>query len=209
MIYELMQSRRSVRRFKPEVPARELIERLLEAAVTAPSASNHQPWRFLVVTDRAVIGRLAAAVRGAVGEVAAHVEPAWQPAFRAYGDYFTRFESAPVVIVPLYKGLTLLSNMVGPALPEARRRAIGLMEENSGLIGTSLAIQNLLLMAHASGLGASGMTGPLVALEEVRAILEVPGAWQVAAFVPVGFADETPAPPGRKSIDAVVRWIGG
>ena len=39
------------------------------------------------------------------------------------------------------------------------------MERDSGLIGTSLALQNLLLAAHAAGLGASGMTGPLVAAD--------------------------------------------
>ena len=49
MIYEVMKARRSVRRFKPEAPDRSQVERLIEAAVTAPSASNKQPWRFLVV----------------------------------------------------------------------------------------------------------------------------------------------------------------
>ena len=61
-----MWARRSVRRFKPDMPDRALIEALIEVATTAPSASNKQPWRFLVVTNRAVIERLAAAVREAV-----------------------------------------------------------------------------------------------------------------------------------------------
>jgi hypothetical protein len=42
------------------------------------------------------------AVRAAVDRVALAVEPAFEPAFRAYGDYFTRFELAPLVIVPIY-----------------------------------------------------------------------------------------------------------
>lgn len=207
MILELMRSRRSVRRFKPEAPARAAIEKLLEAAVSAPSASNKQPWRFLVVTDLAVIKRLAAAVRGSVDKIASHVEPSYQDAFRAYGDYFTRFESAPVVIVPLYRSLAVLSNMVGAGLPDAERASIRLMEDNSGLIGTALAMQNLLLMAHASGLGASGMTGPLVALGALREILDVPPSWQVAALIPVGFPAEEPAATARKSVDAVTRWL--
>ncbi len=52
MILELMKSRRSVCRFKPEVPPRKLVEQVIEAAITAPSASNRQPWRFLAVADR-------------------------------------------------------------------------------------------------------------------------------------------------------------
>ena len=207
MILELMRSRRSVRRFKPEAPGRELIGKLLEAAVAAPSASNKQPWRFLVLTDRALIERLAQAVRRSVDSVAGHVEPSFETAFRAYGDYFTRFEGAPVVIVPLYRSLTVLSNMLDAGLPARTRADIELMEGNSGLIGTALAMQNLLLMAHSLGLGASGMTGPLVALEALRAILEVPESWQIAALIPVGFPAEEPAPTARKPVAAVTRWL--
>ncbi|MBI4678208.1 MAG: nitroreductase family protein [Elusimicrobia bacterium] len=204
---DLMKSRRSVRRFKPDLPGRGLIEKLIEAAVTAPSASNKQPWRFLVVTSRPAVSRMADAVREAVERVSKHVEAGWRDAFRDYGDYFTRFESAPVVIVPLYRGLELLSNMTGPSLPQADRRRIVALEAGSGLVSVSLAIQNLLLMAHSLGLGASAMTGPLIALDKVRAILEVPGSWDVAAVIPVGFPAEEPPPISRKSAEQVTRWI--
>ncbi|MBI4345395.1 MAG: nitroreductase family protein [Elusimicrobia bacterium] len=207
MILDFLKSRRSVRRFKPERPPREVIDRLIDAAVSAPSASNKQPWRFVIVTDPAVIRRMAADVRAAVERIAPHVEPDYEPAFRAYGDYFTRFQEAPVVIVPLYRSLTLLSNMVDAGLGQDDRAAIQLMEENSGLIGASLAIQNLLLMAHDQGLGASGMTGPLVALGALRQALEVPPSWQIAALIPVGYPAEAPAATPRKPVESVVRWI--
>lgn len=206
-ILETIKSRRSVRRFKPECPGRAEIEKLIEAAVSAPSASNKQPWRFLVVKNKGLIGRLADKVRRSVDRIAGHIGPDYEPAFRAYGDYFTRFDAAPVVIVALYRSLTILSNMVDDSLSESDRRHIALMESNSGLIGTSLAIQNLLLMAHSSGLGASGMTGPLVALEDIREMLAVPPSWQVAALIPVGFPAEEPRAPARKPVSAVVRWI--
>jgi len=208
MIYEAMKSRRSIRRFKPEKPDRGMILKLIEAAITAPSASNRQPWRFLIVTDRESIEKLARSVREAVDRVAHHVEPTWQASFRTYGDYFTRFEEAPVVIVPLSRSLTLLSNMVDGKLSEGDRERISAMEARSGLIGTSLAIQNLLLMAHSLGLGASCMTGPLIAVDRIRKILDVPGSWQVVALIPVGFPAEEPSPTERKPVDKVVRWIG-
>src|SRR5437867_632140 len=124
MIYELMKSRRSVRRFKPERPSRETILRLIEAAITAPSASNKQPWRWVIITNRGVIERLAAAVRNAVDHVARHIEPASEQAFRTYGDYFTRFENAPVVIVALFRSLTVLNNLVDSKLPDGDRARI-------------------------------------------------------------------------------------
>jgi len=207
MIYALMQSRRSVRRFKPEMPDRKRIERLLEAAITAPSASNKQPWRFLVVTNPAVIARMAAAVREAVDHIARHIEAACQPAFRAYGDYFTRFEAAPAVIVPLFSRLTVLSNLVDGQLDADARERIAVMEHQSGLIGVALAMQNVMLMAPELGLGTSGMTGPLVAAHRLREILEVAPSWDIAALVPVGVPAESPPPTARKPLSQVVRWI--
>jgi len=206
-LLELLRTRRSVRRFKPDALARGVLEQLLEAAVTAPSASNKQPWRFLVVESRETIARMAVAVRETTARIAARIPESSQAAFRAYGDYFTRFEHAPAVIVPIHRALHLLSNLVDEEVTSGERKAIVAMEENSGLIGTALALQNLLLMAHAMGLGASGMTGPLVAEPALRAILEVPTGWGIVALVPVGWPDEAPAAPGRKSVDKVVRWL--
>jgi nitroreductase len=206
-LIELLRSRRSVRAFTTEAPPRELLLQLIEAAVTAPSASNKQPWRFLIVSERQRIDAMAAAVREAVERIASAVEPEAEAQFRAYGDYFTRFEAAPCVIVPLFRGLTLLSHLVGAELPQPDASAVAALERDSGLIGTSLAVQNLLLQAHALGLGASGMTGPLVAVEAIREILGVSPSWQVACLIPVGYPAETPSPTRRKPAEKVVRWI--
>jgi nitroreductase len=206
-LLDLLRTRRSVRAFGPDPLPREDIARLLEAAVLAPSASNKQPWRFLVIESRERIARMAVAVREATARIASHIPEASQPAFRAYGDYFTRFEAAPQVIVPIYRGLSVLSNLTDDRLDGSDRGAIEAMEDQSGLIGTSLALENLLLMAHALGLGASGMTGPLVAEPALRAILEIPDGWGIVALVPVGRPAEEPRPTDRKPVDKVVRWL--
>jgi len=202
-----LRARRSVRRYRDVVPERALVEQLFEAAVTAPSASNRQPWRFFVVESKPKIAAMAAAVRAAVERIAAHVEPASEPAFRAYGDYFTRFENAPLVVAPIFQGPRTLSHLVDDGLGEVDRASIAAMERDSGLIGVSLALQNILLMAPELGLGASAMTGPLVAAPELRAILEVPPSWSLVALVPLGYPDETPEPTDRKPVERVVKWI--
>lgn len=203
----ILQSRRSIRTFRPEPVPRETVLQLLEAAVAAPSASNKQPWRFLVVESKVAIAKMAAAVREAITRISARIPESSQDSFRAYGDYFTRFEHAPAVIVPIHRALHIISNLVDDQLSEVDKSAIRNMEENSGLIGTSLALENLLLMAHELGLGASGMTGPLVAEPALRAILDVPAGWGIVALVPIGWPAEQPSPPGRKSVDKVVRWL--
>ena len=204
---EVMRSRRSVRRFKPEAPSDASIERVLSQAITAPSASNKQPWRFFVVKQRALITQMAVAVRQAVETIAAHVPKDSEAAFRAYGEYFTRFEHAPILIVPIHRGHSVLSHLVDDGLADATRGHIAAMERDSGLIGTSLALMNLLLAAHDSGLGASAMTGPLVAVDRLKEILRVPASWGIVAVVPLGFPDEVPKKTDRKELAKVVRWL--
>jgi nitroreductase len=207
MILPWLQSRRSIRRFKRERPPRQTIESLIEAAVLAPSASHKQPWRFFIVDDAGIIDRMAQAVQAAVDRIVAHIEPQYMESFRAYGNYFVRFREAPVVIVPAYRSLVVLSNLVDTHTNADDVERIRAMELSSGLISTSLAVQNLMLYAHSVGLGSSSMTGPLLARDELKAILDVPDSWHIAALVPVGYPDEEPQPVPRKPVDAVIRWV--
>jgi Nitroreductase len=56
---EFLKSRRSIRRFKPEPPPKELILKAIDTARYAPSAKNSQPWRFIIVDDPDLKNKLA------------------------------------------------------------------------------------------------------------------------------------------------------
>src|SRR4051794_11679542 len=66
-----LRTRRSVRTFADRPIERAVLERLIDAAITAPSNTNRQPWRFAVVTDRARRQALAAAVKERADEMKA------------------------------------------------------------------------------------------------------------------------------------------
>ncbi len=192
----LLRSRRSIRQFTGQCPSRKLVEELIELAITAPSASNNQPWRFFVSDQRDLIEQMAVAVERAVDQAAQGRQE-----FRSYGDYFVRFRAAPVVIVPAFRPLTLLSQMA-ESTPEIDR-----LELYSGLASTSLAVQNLLLAAHHRGLGASCMTGPLLAAPQLERMLGIPKGWNMALLIALGYAAEEPSPSSRKSPASVLRWV--
>ncbi len=63
-VLEIIRSRRSVRRYKGDPVPEETLSRVLEAARLAPSAKNLQPWKFVVVRDRATKAALAKAAFG-------------------------------------------------------------------------------------------------------------------------------------------------
>jgi coenzyme F420-0:L-glutamate ligase/coenzyme F420-1:gamma-L-glutamate ligase len=209
-LLQRMAARRSVRRFERREVPRQLVKKLIAAAVTAPSASNKQPWRFVVVTDPKRISSLAAGVREAVARIASTVEEAGVgQAFRAYSESFACFESAPVVIVPLFRPLSLLSHLVDDRLQAAEQERIVALERDAALISVAMAVQNLLLMASELGLGALPMTGPLVACESICRALGVRESWCPVVVIAIGYPAEEPRSPGRKAPAQVTRWIGG
>jgi nitroreductase len=181
----------------------------MQLATTAPSASNKQPWRFVIVRDRAVIRAMAEAVRGEVAAVLAHMDESGREAFRAYGEYFTRFEAAPCVIAPTCRPTPILSQLVSATIEPALRERVIAMERTSATVSTALAMENLLLAAPQLGLGASALTGPLLAAHALRELLRVPGSWELLALIAVGYPDEEPRKTERKPVDAVLRWIDG
>lgn len=204
---QLLRARRTVRRFAPEHPGRERISAIIAAATTAPSASNHQGWCFFVADDPARIARLAGLVAVVVERVAQQVRPLGRAAFAAYGDYFTRFAAAPVVVVAAYRPAAVLSGLVEPGIADDDRRRIAAMEEHSAILSLGLAVQNLLLMAHAQGLGASCLTGPLLAAPELARDCGVPDRWRLGTLIALGRPAEAPDAPGRKPVAAVLRWL--
>lgn len=58
-VLSLLKGRRSIRRYRPDPVPDEMIEQLLEAGQWAPSASNRQPWQFIVVRDEAILKQVA------------------------------------------------------------------------------------------------------------------------------------------------------
>ncbi len=205
-LLQLMQHRRSIRRFKPEPPPKETLEKLIQAAISAPSASNKQSWRFFIVQDKALIRSLAEAVDEARLRLKDQIKTVFQEEFIRYSKNFTTFIGAPALIVPLYRTFPGLSGALGENADAEDRRVITRMEQEAVVMSVSLAVQNLLLMAHALGLGACCMTGPLIAGKELYTILKIPKGWCVATLVSVGFPDEQPPDPGRKPLSKVVRW---
>lgn len=58
-LLEFLKSRRSIRRFKPQLPPRDLVLRAIDVARFAPSAKNSQPWRFIIVENSEIKSKLA------------------------------------------------------------------------------------------------------------------------------------------------------
>ena len=147
-----LHTRRSLRRYRPELPSQALLEQVLNAAIQAPSAHNRQPWRFVVLRDAERKAGLAQAM-GA--QLRADLQADGMPAALIEADVqrsWARMTGAPVLV------LLCLSMQDMDDYPDVGR---GQAEYMMAVQGTAMAGQNLLLAAHALGLGACWMCAPL------------------------------------------------
>jgi nitroreductase len=208
-LLEWLRSRRSVRDFSDRPIDREVLVRVLDGATTAPSSTNRQPWHFTVVRSRAMRERLVAAVAAKTAEMKAiiarghHAED-----FGNYGDFFHEpLAAAQAIVVPQYREYPdLIANLIesGGGDPARFSTASAMQAE---LCSTSAAIMALLLQAHAEGLGACMMAGPMVAKDEICALLGIRPPWRMIGAIALGYPAGAPPVRGRKPMDRVVDWI--
>ena len=196
-LLQVIQGRRSVRRYTEQAVPADVLERLLTAAGWAPSAHNRQPWRFVALTAPAAKSGLALAMgerltkdRLADGDAPAEVE-----ADRARS--YARITGAPVVVV------VCLTMADMDRYPDARRaRAEYLMATQS----VAMAVQNLLLAAYAEGLGACWMCAPLFCADTVGIALGLPAEWEAQALVTLGYPASAGKPARRKNLAELMQW---
>lgn len=202
-------TRRSVRAYTPAPVARPVLERVLAAAMSAPSATNRQPWRFTVVTAAAARGRIVAAVKARTEALDRAIQPGAHAAeWGAYGDFFWQpLVTAPVIIIPAVRehADTLAGFLRSAGADPGRFELPSAMHpERCALGGAVLA---LMLQAHAEGLGTAWMAGPMVARAEVEDICAITAPWQMAGAIVLGTPAIIPTAPARRDPEQIVRWI--
>lgn len=187
-IYELIRNRRSIRKYKPEPVPRKIIERLLEAAMWAPSGKNIQNWHFFVLQGRYRDEYLQYSQK-AWDAIRPTLERRLKPSLYEFTQrFFYTLGDAPVIIFAYSK----------PDPDENNQTAMG---------GVYMAVQNLLLAAEAEGLGTCPMGSPLEVKEEVNRFLRVEGTdLELICGITLGYPDH--APPAAPRQSDRVTWLG-
>ena len=155
---ELIKTRRSIRRYKKKAVPEDLVEKILEAGRWAPSASNSQPWEFIILRDGKIREEVAKAT--------------------TYGKFLA---DAPL-------GIAVVID------PKASTHPV-----EDGAITT----QNMLLAAHALGLGTCWIGSYGSVYEgKVKQILRIPKEKRVLSIISIGFPAESPKST-RKEIEEI------
>jgi coenzyme F420-0:L-glutamate ligase / coenzyme F420-1:gamma-L-glutamate ligase len=197
-LHAFLRSRRSVRRFKPDLVPIDIIQRILESAICAPSAHNLQPCRFVVLTSTEVKSHLADTIAGKFrqdmvidGIPETDIQARIRQTARRAGE-------APVIVV-LCQDMT----KVKPQPDGVRQQVETLM----GAQSVAQAGLQLLLAAHAEGLGGTWICWPLFAPDETIRALGLPSDWAPQGMIFLGYPAEIPEMPARISLQEVTRYL--
>lgn len=202
-IDEAIRGRRSVRRFLDRSVPRTLICDLVKSASMAPSASNRQAWEITVVASLELRRRLAEVVKHRWDSLlAACGSDQIREIVSGYAHNFSWFASAPVVlVVSCYAPEAFMVDLVGS--PSVAADTAGMK------ISAAMAAQNLMLAAHAAGLGTCCLTGPVAAADELRPLLGLGRRRELVCLIALGYPAEQPPAPSRKPVDEILRFTGG
>jgi len=189
-VMEAIAGRRSVRRFAPREVPRDLLRELLAAACAAPAPHHSRPWRFVELGPESRL-RLAEAMAAAWR---ADLEADGQPREvieRSLARSRRQLAEAPLLL------LACLEQEGARRWPDRRRRRA---ERDMYAQSLGAALQNLLLAAHACGLGGYLKGAPLFCQAAVAQALGLPSGWEPAFLVLLGYPAEGFRPPPRPAI---------
>lgn len=196
---EAMQTQRAVRRLHTDPVDDDLLLRLLELSLKAPTSSNSQDWAYIVVKDRAQKARLARLYRvlyrtfNPLVRRSVEGDPEAKRQVRPGQWQAENFEDIPVFVIPCYRR-TLKHAPVG--FPQ--------ISVSSFYGSVYPAVQNLLLACRAVGLGASLQTLPIWFVPAAKRILGLPWNVNPVCIIPIGWAKGRYGPTKRIPIEEVV-----
>ncbi|KSU85356.1 MULTISPECIES: nitroreductase family protein [Fictibacillus] len=186
-IFDAIKTRRSIGKVKDEPVPKEDLEKILEAGTYAPNHHRTNPWRFFVLTGEG---------RNRFGEHLASVsklsmkEPLSEEDIQKLEKTKKKPLRAPVIIA------------VGVE-PDDGLKII--REEEVAAV--SAAIQNMLLAAHALGLGAVWRTGAICYHEKMKDFFQLSAKGEMAGFIYLGYPEINPTNMKKQHFNEVTQWI--
>ena len=173
-----IKERRSVRKYKPTDIPRNILDKVIEAASYAPSWKNSQTTRYIIVEDKTLKAQLA------------------QNCMRDFSLNQDNVSSAPAVIL-----VTTIKSRSGYERDGSFSTNMGTHWES---FDAGIATQTLCLAAHAEGLATVVMG--IFDSEKIARLANIPEGQKLSAIIAIGYPDESPPMPKRKTVAELVEY---
>jgi len=197
-VFHIMSTCRSMRRLKPDPVPDEVIYKVLDAGIRAPSGGGVQAWRFVVVTEPELKAKIADIyLRG------------WRIAEKGYVEVGATADKNILAARYLAEHLTETPVLLFCCLRARKIHQERLAAPNASnfmrIMGGSIypAVQNILLACRALGLGATLTSVTALYEDEVREILGLPDFLSTYAMIPIGYPMGKFGPVSRRPVEEV------
>lgn len=193
--YEVINNRHSIRQFEDKEIPRDILERILNAGLKAPSSNHQRRWELVTLTDKAIIHDLAQIVRPYPCRITEPKTPQQEMFKIAYPRQRMMIEECACVILPFFKQKYPMSE---------DKNGYGLMDYGA----TWALVENMLLAATAEGLGSVVHIPVKKEPEQIKAFLNIPDGWYLPTLVILGYASpdaETPTQV-KATVENKVHW---
>lgn len=194
-VEETVKARRSIRKYKDVPVSKELIERVLQAGMAAPSSKNRQPWRFIVVSGQAKDDALKVMEEGLKRERLDPLIPQSAP-YIGGSQYTLKIMNQASVVIFVVNPLAV---KMGDVMSNDAR-----ISEICNAQSLGAAVENMALTATELGLGSLWICDTFFAQRELDQWLGETG--ELYAALALGYADEAPQARPRKAYSDVVEW---
>lgn len=192
--YKLLETRRSIRAYKPDEVPKEVLERILAAGMQAPSGKNRQNWRFFVVTGKKREDYLQYSQKSWLG-IKDILQQRLKPSLYQFTErFFFTLGEAPVIIFAYSHNDN----------EERYHTSIG---------SVYMAVENMNLACFVEGLGCCTMGAPLEIKADVDKFLgadQLPeykkGELELLCAVVMGYPNHQP-PKAPRQTDGRVTWL--
>jgi len=211
-VFEAIHTARALRRFKPDPIPDEVIAKVLDAAICAPSAGNGQNWLFVIVKDPEQRQKLGEIYRRAGAMVASFYQQSGRPEHMTVERYqrlatsglylHEHLADAPVLLVACLR----LETSYDVLLNLSREAQLAMLNSFPWMAGASIypAVQNVILACRAMGLGACLTTNHMLFEDEVKSVLGLPAEYRTFALLPIGYPVNKFGPVNRRPLNGVV-----
>lgn len=193
--YQVIDNRRSIRQFEDKEIQREVLERILDAGLKAPSSNHQRRWELVTLTDKAIIHDLAQIVRPYPCRITEPKTPQQEMFKIAYPRQRSMIEECACVVLPFFKQKYPMTE---------EKNGYGLMDYGA----TWALVENMLLAATAEGLGSVVHIPVKKEPEQIKEFLKIPDSWYLPTLVILGYASpdaETPAQV-KATVENKVHW---
>jgi coenzyme F420-0:L-glutamate ligase/coenzyme F420-1:gamma-L-glutamate ligase len=190
---DLFRKRRSIRKYSQKKISIKKIQRILNAAIWAPSAHNAQPWRFIIISKSDLKLKLAK-VMAEKWENDLKLDRIEEETRKALiSQSIRKFTEPPVLIL-------VCLTMKDMHDYNDRRNEV---EYTMTIQSVAVAIENMLLAAKIEDLGTCWYCAPLFCQDLTREILRIPSDIEPQALIAIGYAEEEPLQTSRKDLQEI------